>query len=131
MWIHLGWQRQPISAASSLSYPFPDAGAGALSPPGREDGLPGRLPGMETLISRPRGTLVETGSARLPTPSGISGAPGPLQASNQGVGGRGRSLWNPMMPGSSIPVILGSWFAGSHRTLQTIVVDPFECLVDG
>lgn len=47
----------------------------------------GGLPVMETLISRPMGVPVETGGAHLPMPSGISGAPGPLQASNQGVGG--------------------------------------------
>lgn len=125
MFIHLGWHHQPISPASSLSYPFPDAWAGALSPPGREDGLPGRPALMETLISWPMGVPVETGGAHLPMPSGISGAPGLLQASNQGVGG----LSNPMVSGSSTPAVFGAWFAGSHRTLQTIVVDSFECLV--
>lgn len=45
----------------------------------------GGLPVTAAFTSRPMG-VPETGGAHLPMPSDTSGAPGPLQASSQGMG---------------------------------------------
>lgn len=127
MSIHFGWHHQPISPASSLSYPFPDAWAGALSPPGREDGLPGR-PACDGDTHQPA-----DGGACGDRPCPFANALWYLwctwSAPGQPSGSRGLS--NPMMSGSSTPVVLepGLLEVTEHYK-QLELIHSNVCLVD-
>lgn len=71
-------------------------------------------------ISPMMGVPVETVVPRLAVPSAPAGTLGPLQPRV-----RGWRLLNSMMPGGSTPAVFGVWLAGSHRKMQTIIVDSF------
>lgn len=73
-------------------------------------------------ISRLTRVPVEICGAYFLILSAASGAPGSLQPSSQG-------LLGPLMSGSPTRIVFGAWLAGSHRELQTIVVDSYEFFV--